>query len=249
MTRNYSLVGITLIVGLSVFFVAWKSTENHTQTVEFRNQQFEVFTIKDPTKIVFGYKDSLGNQLNTFKNFKEFEASKGNNVYFAVNGGMFTKAFEPQGLYIQDKKKIQLVALDSGYGNFYMLPNGVFGFNAQKPFILKTEVLINSTLATSISDATQSGPMLVINDTIHSAFNEGSKNKHIRNGVGINDAGEVVFVISNQRTNFYDFALLFKKVLNCSNALYLDGAISKMYNEESNRNEDGQFGVMIGVIK
>jgi len=90
---------------------------------------------------------------------------------------MFTKTFEPQGLYIQDKIEIQSVDLDSGYGNFYLLPNGVFGLNAGKPFVLETKTLMSSSFATSIPFATQSGPMLVVADSIHPAFNEGSKNK------------------------------------------------------------------------
>jgi len=97
--------------------------------------------------------------------------------------------------------------------------------------------------------ATQSGPLLVIDGKLHPALTDGSKNVHIRNGVGINKDGKVVFVISNQKTNFYDFASLFKEVLECDNALYLDGAISKMFINETNRNEDGRFGVMIGVVK
>lgn len=249
LSRHFSIAGIACLVCISVFFVGWKASENHSETIEYKGQQFEVFTIQTVDKIVFGYKDSSNKQLRNFKRFKAFELTKGNEVYFAVNGGMFTKRFEPQGLYIQDKMEIQPVDLDSGYGNFYLLPNGVFGLNAGKPFILETKTLMTSGFVTSISFATQSGPMLVVADSIHPAFNEGSKNKHIRNGVGINKKGEVVFVISNQKTNFYDFALLFRDELNCSNALYLDGAISKMYNEETNRMEDGSFGVMIGVIK
>lgn len=249
MKRRFSIGAIAILFGLSVFFVGWKSNNNHTKTVDFRNQQFEVFTVKDFSKLVFGYKDSLGNQLNTFKKLKAFEKSKGNELYFAVNGGMFTKSFEPQGLYIQDKNEIQSIDLDSAHGNFYLLPNGVFGIDTKLPFVVETNDFTSITEKRYPTFATQSGPLLVIGDSIHPAFNEGSKNKHIRNGVGINDAGEVVFVISNQKTNFYDFALLFRDELNCSNALYLDGAISKMYNEETNRTEDGKFGVMIGVIK
>lgn len=175
--RNFSFAGITLLICLSVFFVGWKSTQNHTQTITFKQQEFEVFTVKNPNKIVFGYADSLGNQLNNFKNFKAFQSKKGNDLFFAVNGGMFTKTFEPQGLYIQDKIEIQSVDLDSGYGNFYLLPNGVFGLNAGKPFVLETKTLMSSSFATSIPFATQSGPMLVVADSIHPAFNEGSKNK------------------------------------------------------------------------
>ena len=96
--------------------------------------------------------------------------------------------------------------------------------------------------------ATQSGPMLVLNNQIHSAFNEGSTNVHIRSGVGVTKTGEVVFAISKKRVNFYDFALLFKEKYNCPNALYLDGFVSKMYLPAINRLDDGgNFGAMIAV--
>lgn len=46
--------------------------------------------------------------------------------------------------------------------------------------------------------------------------------------------------------------MLFKDVLGCNNALYLDGAISKMYTNEKNASTGdlgGQFGPVILVEK
>ena len=59
----------------------------------------------------------------------------------------------------------------------------------------------------SCSWATQSGPMLLINGAINPEFQENSANLKIRSGVGIIDDRNVVFVISNEPINFYDFAL------------------------------------------
>lgn len=100
-----------------------------------------------------------------------------------------------------------------------------------------------------ISYATQSGPMLVIDGNIHPLFKQGSENVNLRSGVGIMPDGKVVFIISkSNQTNFYEFASIFKEKFGCKNALYLDGAISKMY-LKGNRKEDvgGDFGVMIAV--
>ncbi len=89
--------------------------------------------------------------------------------------------------------------------------------------------------------------MLVIDNVIHSVFNEGSKNLNIRNGVGILENGNLVFVMSKNEINFYDFAFYFKK-LGCKNALYLDGYVSRTYLPEENWIQtDGNFGVIIGV--
>lgn len=248
--RIFPFVGFGLLLAISVFVWAGKNTQSDSKTVQFKDQSFDVYTVKDASKIVFGYTDSAGNQLRTFDRFKNHISQSSMELVFAVNGGMFTKSFEPLGLFVDNLVEVTPLKLDSGYGNFYLAPNGVFGVDAiGRPFVEQTKTFNVGHDRKSIKYATQSGPMLVINDNLHPALNEGSKNLHIRNGVGVDNNGHVVFVISNQKTNFFDFASLFRDVLDCSNALYLDGAISKMYNQETNRTEDGKFGVMIGVCK
>ena len=77
--------------------------------------------------------------------------------------------------------------------------------------------------------------MLVVDNEFNSKFSQGSENKNIRSGVGIIDEYKIVFAISDQPVNFFDFANLFKNRFQCKNALYLDGAISKMYLPELNK--------------
>jgi uncharacterized protein YigE (DUF2233 family) len=92
--------------------------------------------------------------------------------------------------------------------------------------------------------------MLITKGIIHPKFNYGSKNKNIRSGVGIMENGNVVFAISRNLVNFHDFATFFRDVLNCENALYLDGAISEMYLYDlAPEHNGGHFGPMISVIK
>jgi uncharacterized protein YigE (DUF2233 family) len=60
---------------------------------------------------------------------------------------------------------------------------------------------------------------------------------------------DLVFAMSKKEINFYDFAKYFKD-LGCKNALYLDGFVSRTYLPEKNwKQEDGDFGVIIGVVK
>jgi uncharacterized protein YigE (DUF2233 family) len=100
-----------------------------------------------------------------------------------------------------------------------------------------------------IKFATQSGPMLLIDGEFHPAFNKGSSNLNIRNGVGILPNGDVIFAISSVPVNFYDFASFFKSK-NCRNALYLDGFVSRAYIPEKNWKQlDGDFGVLISVSR
>ena len=52
--------------------------------------------------------------------------SESQEIVFATNGGMFEKDFSPKGLYIENKKEIQILDTKMvGYGNFYLQPNGV----------------------------------------------------------------------------------------------------------------------------
>ena len=91
--------------------------------------------------------------------------------------------------------------------------------------------------------------MLVVDGKKHSKFMEGSKNLNIRNGVGILPNGNVLFAISKEKINFYDFAAFFQNK-GCKNALYLDGFVSRAYIPSKNWIQlDGRFGVLIGVIK
>ena len=98
--------------------------------------------------------------------------------------------------------------------------------------------------------ATQSGPMLLINGATHPKFTQGSTNEKIRSGVGkINDK-KVIFAITIDESNFYEFAIFFKEIFGCKDALFLDGAISQMYLKDvSPHLTGGNFGAMISVSK
>jgi len=195
----------------------------------------------------FYWKNEKGENFENFKSLNNWLNAKSEILIFAMNGGMYKKDFSPQGLFIENgivKSKID--TLQNGYGNFYMQPNGIFYItNENKGFVCKTTDFRNE----NIKYATQSGPLLLIDGKIHHKFREGSKNLNIRNGVGILPNGQLLFAMSKQKINFYDFANYFKS-LGCKNALYLDGFVSKTYLPEKGFNEmEGNFGVIIGEIK
>jgi uncharacterized protein YigE (DUF2233 family) len=152
-------------------------------------------------------------------------------------------------LYIENGKTIKsLDTLQDGYGNFYLQPNGIFFIKNDSAGVLPSTLFSKKKIAPTW--ATQSGPMLLINEKVHPIFQEGSTNLNIRNGVGIISQHEIVFVISHKEVNLFDFAMLFKEELNCKNALYLDGFVSRAYIPQLNRKDlDGNFGVMIGIFK
>jgi len=141
-------------------------------------------------------------------------------------------------------------------GIFYQDLKGQFGILDTKTFNSKYEFpkgRKNQEVSTSLNFATQSGPMLLNNNVINSQFIFNSQNINIRNGVGISTKWKrplVIMVISDTKVNFYDFAFLYKSVLGCENALYLDGAISKMYIKgEKNKDLSGELGPKLLVTE
>ncbi len=219
-----------------------------TEQVTYRNQKFDIVTIDlQKTPIQFFWKNKEGKLIRSLKNLKTVVEQDGKKLQFAMNAGMYQRDRNPQGLYIENGKTIKrLDTLQSGYGNFYLQPNGVFFIENQKAGVLPSTIFSKQNI--NPTWATQSGPMLVINNKIHPVFKEGSSHLNIRNGVGMISEHEVVFAISHGEVNLYDFAMLFKEKLNCKNALYLDGFVSRAYIPSLQRLDlDGDFGVIIGV--
>ncbi len=210
------------------------------------DDKFISYTVDSKSQdIQFYWRDENEISFKSIQNLKTWLEGKNKRLIFAMNGGMFRLDNSPQGLFIQQQKTLVPLDTSSGNGNFYLKPNGVFYITKDSQAII-TETT-GFTDNGKITFATQSGPMLVINGEIHSAFKEGSTNLNIRNGVGILPDNKIVFAMSKDQINFYDFAKYFKD-LGCKNALYLDGFVSRTYLPEKNWIQtDGDFGVIIGV--
>jgi len=203
--------------------------------------------VAEPSSIKLYWKDDSGKILGSIQNLKQFVEGKNQKLRFAMNGGMYMKDSSPQGLFIQNFATLAPLDTLSGAGNFYLKPNGVFYVTKDnKAVVCQTKEFTDNG---QINFATQSGPMLLIDGQIHHAFKKGSVNLNVRNGVGILPDNKVVFAMSKQEVNFYDFAEFFKS-MGCKNALYLDGFVSRTYLPEGNWQQlDGNFGVIIGVTK
>lgn len=195
----------------------------------------------------FYWKCDKNEILKSIANLKSYVESKNKKLLFAMNGGMYKSDNSPQGLFVQNNKIITPIDNSKGNGNFYLKPNGIFyTTNKNDAFVCETSQFKYND---NIKFATQSGPMLVLNGEIHTAFKKGSSNVHIRNGVGILPNNHIFFAMSKKEINFYDFAQFFKNA-GCKNALYLDGFVSRTYLPEKNWVQtDGNFGVIIGVTK
>ncbi|WP_103072387.1 phosphodiester glycosidase family protein [Aquimarina sediminis] len=244
MKKLIGCIALLSVLLLSVGSYVIKKPQNATEKSRFLS--YEV----DPSlqKLDFYWKDPNNSNYRNFQNLKSILEKQNKELVFAMNGGMYNKDLSPQGLYIEKGQiKSKVDTTRNGYGNFYLQPNGIFYLTKNnQPIICTTEIF---KFNENIKYATQSGPMLLINGEIHSKFRKGSSNVHIRNGVGILPNGNLLFAISKEKTNFYDFACYFKQK-GCKNALYLDGFVSRIYLPSKEYYQlDGNFGVIIGETK
>lgn len=218
------------------------------QRITFRGQSFDTYIVsleEHEIRLFCLQGDSV--PFRNIRRLRSSLAAEGRTLLFGMNAGMYKKDRSPLGLYIEEGElKVPLNQHD-GYGNFYLKPNGVFMIRGGQASVVESSQF---RLSDDILYATQSGPLLLQGGDIHPVFREGSKSLHIRNGVGIIDSKTIVFIISNQPVNFYDFASIFKDQFGCKDALYLDGAISKMYLPDLNRSDlGGNLGPLIGILK
>ena len=231
-------------------FLKWATAD-----FNYKNKSYAIFIVNTQHyNIDMFYYDSIENRM--IESINNLIQKKSNtDILFATNGGMFEPDKKPVGLYIENGIVVKPINLKESIGNFYM------NFNEQKNsngfFLIDTNGNgnvykaneFNIFIKNKIKFATQSGPLLVYNDSINSKFNINSTNLNIRNGVGIIDSNFISFVISNEPVTFYEMASIFKNLLHCKKALYLDGGISRMYIKDIKPELGGNFGVLIGIIK
>ena len=228
----------------------FRSHEVRIYIVDLDESQIDLF-IKNKENVI---------EKNTFKSVLNYCNTANIQMEMLTNAGMFTPSYLPEGLYIDRFNNYYPIDLGSKENtNFYLKPNGVFLIDKKNEASIYTTDHYLKKYGADRPDlpfATQSGPMLVVNDgekiSIHNAFTEGSPNEKIRSGVGVpmNGSKRVVFAISVDPMNFYDFSLMYKTWLGCESALFLDGAISEMYTSSQDKGTlNNMFGPIICVRK
>jgi uncharacterized protein YigE (DUF2233 family) len=173
---------------------------------------------------------------------------EGEYLEFAMNGGMYGSDLTSVGLLVTEGIKRKAIDRGHSWGNFYLKPNGVFFLQGGRAGVLETEAYVDAAIKPDF--ATQSGPMLVIDGALHPAFLPKSDSLQVRNGVGVDQNGKVVFAISLEPVRFHDFGTLFRDELDCANALFLDGSISSLFAPEMNRYDSTHpMGPIIAVTR
>ncbi|WP_198334363.1 phosphodiester glycosidase family protein [Psychrobacter namhaensis] len=172
---------------------------------------------------------------------------------FAMNAGMYNDTYAPIGYTVIEGEEKRALNLKEGGGNFHLLPNGVLWWDKSGNVQITESRALGDRLKSDDAKpwyATQSGPMLVINDEIHPQFNPDSTSLKIRNAVGVCHDGRIKFANSEVPVTFYQFATLFKNELDCPNALFLDGGIaSALYAPSIDKHDKKEMGVMIGLVE
>lgn len=207
--------------------------------VDMTRERLALF-LADADGVVYGHFGTLDQAL----------ADKGMRLGFATNAGMYHEDRSPVGHYVENGVEYRQVITSAGPGNFGLLPNGVLCLRDGRADVFESSRFLE--MAPDCRDATQSGPMLVIDGALHPRFLADSTSRYIRNGVGTSaDGTRAVFAISDQVVTFHEFGTLFRDHLGIDNALYLDGNISRLRAPDLGRSGTGftSLGPIIGTVE
>lgn len=235
--------------GLALVFALWAAPVAAVtcEDITFEGQSFTACTVDATSEALrLFHKDENGDVLGSFR---AIEAQLDvETLSFAMNAGMYHDDRSPVGHYVENGEETMRVITNAGPGNFGLLPNGVFCINDDSAQIYETLRYVDA--APECRDATQSGPMLVIDGALHPRFLADGTSRFIRNGVGATaDGRTAVFVISNDAVSFHEFGSFFRDHLGLPNALYFDGKVSRLHAPALGRSDIGfQLGPMVGVI-
>jgi uncharacterized protein YigE (DUF2233 family) len=98
----------------------------------------------------------IGKPFNRFDRLASWLNARDKQLRFAMNAGMFHSDFSPVGLLVIDGRQIAPLKLGTGFGNFFMRPNGVFLVSRSGP--RSSNRRIYPSVSRGVRLATQSGP-------------------------------------------------------------------------------------------
>lgn len=193
------------------------------------------------------WKGRDGRPLGSLPALKAALGPDAGRVLFAMNAGMYHPDQHPVGLLVQEGVVVAPLDTGTGQGNFYDLPNGVFWVDRQGyPRIARSDTF---TVPSEAVWATQSGPLLVEAGKLHPIVGRATR-KAVRNAVATCIGYSADFVISDEAITLGQLARYLRDGLGCSDALYLDGAVSVLWSPEMGRLDDSKgLGPLLYVLK
>jgi uncharacterized protein YigE (DUF2233 family) len=214
--------------------------------IRFRVCEF----IPDSVELRLYWKDENGEQVGDFARLRRMVAAEGRELFVAMNAGMYGGDADstPVGLYVErGRELVPLNLRDSAGGNFYDQPNGVFYVANGRAGIVDARELAQLDVHPEI--ATQSGPLLVQRGAFpHAGYGPNGPRVAPRNAVGVRDDGTIVFVLAETEVNMHELRVALRDHFRCTDALYLDGAISGlMVSTESPSKR--RYGAILAIVK
>ncbi len=179
-----------------------------------------------------------GRPMRDFTGLQPRLGNRYRQIAFAMNAGMFDLRGAPIGYYVEDGAEQKPLNRRPGPGNFHLQPNGVFWGDAVGWHVATTDDFA-ATKPEHVRFATQSGPMLLIDGQLHPKLADNGTSLQVRNAVGVGLDGTAWLAISDEPVSFGRFARLFRDRLACPDALYLDGAVSRLWDPVSGRMDGG----------
>jgi prepilin-type processing-associated H-X9-DG protein len=216
--------------------------------VEFNGDNYLVCEVDlRRSRVELFWKDRNGDAYASLSNLRRQLQTRDEPVLMTMNGGMYHAELDPVGLYVERGRQFVKASTTNGPGNFHLKPNGVFYIADGKAGVMETGQYLKRGIRAEF--ATQSGPMLVINNRLHPKFPQEGVSRKIRNGVGVKNDTTLVFAISEGGVTFTDFAKLFRDRFGVANALFLDGSVSALSAPGFERGGFRSLGPMIGVFE
>lgn len=235
-------------LALPVLALAGAASTGPCARVSHDGQGYTVCTAAAGQDLRLFLNDTDGAAYGSFARVDAALGASGQALAFAMNAGMYHRDRSPVGLYLERGEQAMRLITSAGPGNFGLLPNGVFCITDDRFAVVETTQFARRD--PGCRDATQSGPMLVIDGALHPRFLEDSDSRFVRNGVGVStDGAQAVFAISDGPVTFHQFGRLFRDGLRVPQALYFDGNISRLHAPGIGRSDWGlPMGPIVGLV-
>ncbi|MEO0871277.1 MAG: phosphodiester glycosidase family protein, partial [Pseudomonadota bacterium] len=202
--------------------------ESACSPVRFEDIDF-THCIADPAEHSISVVYGPGDQSQAYGSLSAFaESVEAGTIAFAMNGGAFSDDLTPRGYLVSGGDRLSQLNRETGDGNFFMKPNGVFFGSAGRWRILTSDRFF-STVRDRPRFGTQSGPMLLVDGELGGAISENGNSRAIRNGVGVDADGKAHFVIALTPLSFGQLARFFRDEAGVSDALFLDANSSSLW--------------------
>ena len=225
MGRLAAIIGALVSIGC-----AWPATARGPCAIQaFEGSRFTVCRYARNADVIELALNGPNGPLGGFAALSRQLGSAAARVAFAMNAGMYETDQSPTGLLILGGRTSHPADTGRGDGgNFHLTPNGVFAVDAGgRVRVQETHAFL--ARPGDVRWATQSGPLLVEHGALHPRLVPDGASKNIRNGVGVTGPDTAFFVISDDAVSLGRFARFFRDVLNCPDALYLDGHVSALW--------------------